>query len=253
MSEPFIPNPGQIMATGPWPQWITHVGPFELRLDIIPVGHTAAGDEFGIASFVVMEQPQPLLAHLGEHLAATIASTCPEARLLLLTVESKGSHLAPWVWQALAAHRPGQVVERVITLRKGTPKVYMQRPVPGIALPQVACQSITSSQPQSLTISPRDAELLLTESPGSRLVLVDDFIGAGGTVVAVRELVSQLGCPPPDLMAVAGSDGDLYRASLADVGQQVSLLPQPLPLRLPTFRRAGIDAPWQVASSSAAS
>ncbi len=146
------------------------------------------------------------------------------------------------------AHRPGQVAERVITLRKGTPKVYMQRPVRGGWLPQVACRSITSSQPQSLTISPRDAELLLAELPACRLVLVDDFIGAGGTWVAVRELVSRLGQSPPDLMAVAGSDGELN-----DAGQPVTLLPQPLPLRLPTFRRAGGNNPWLTSLSPAAS
>lgn len=60
MNTPFAPNPGRIDITGPWPQWITDVGPFKLRLDIIPAGHITAGDEFGIASFVVMAQPQPL-------------------------------------------------------------------------------------------------------------------------------------------------------------------------------------------------
>ena len=95
-------NPGEIIEQEGRMQWITAVSHFELGLDIVPVAKTADEQEIGIASFVVMEQAQPFLAAVGQTLAEGIAGSTGGGPLLLITAESKGSHLAPWVWRALA-------------------------------------------------------------------------------------------------------------------------------------------------------
>lgn len=246
-------NPGEIIEVDGWPRWRTHVGPFELLLDIVSVGRIKpeTEKEMGIASFVVMEQEQLFLDFLGNLLAKSIISHTSSENILLITAESKGSHFAPWVWHNLAKEIGGKLEDRMITLRKGEPKVYMQRPVrrngQEMILPKIPFYSITSSNEQNLIISPKDAELLFEAiARGAKPILVDDFIGRGGTTVATCQLFQQLGLESPHLMVVVGSDGKLYEETFAQEGAKITLLPQPLPLRLPTFIREDSEASWQI-------
>lgn len=245
-------NPGQIIEINGWPKWQTQVGPFNLKLDIVVAGQTETGEQVGIASFVVMEQNQSFLTYVGKQLATAIAKTILRKQLLLLTAESKGSHFIPWVWQHLSALYDDRLEQRVIILRKGEMKAYMQRPVrmdeQVIWLPQVNYHSITSTTSQQLTMSPRDVELLLRVVPDATIVFVDDFIGQGGTVVAVSRLLGQLGVVSPQHVAAIGCDGNLYIDALTQAGIEVTLLPHPFPLVLPTFRRLTPDQPWMIVS-----
>ncbi len=242
-------NPGEIKTVNGWPRWKTRVGSFDLELDIVAAGGEKFGQLLGIASFVVMEQHQALLDYLGGQLAAVIAKAVPSGPLVLLTAETKGSHFVPWVWHHLAAKNGSRLHPRVITLRKGELKAYMQRPArtesQRMLLPWVAYHSITSTKPQHLTMSPRDVELLFRLPKEAAVVFVDDFIGHGGTLAAITHLFVQLNHTPPTTMAVIGTDGDLYLKTLAEENINVNLL-RPFPLILPTFRRASTNRPWKV-------
>jgi hypothetical protein len=247
--EPLY-NPGQILEINGWPCWRTQVGPFELELDIVLAGQTATGEQVGIASFVVMEQDQRFLAYMGKRVATAIAAAVPGGRLQLLTAETKGAHFVPWVWQPLFELCGDSLEPQVIILRKGTPKGYMGRPVRmegrEIPLPQASYRSITSTSPQQLTLAPRDVERLLQLKEEVTLVFVDDFIGQGGTIVGVSQLLAQLEITPLQFVAVVGTDGKLYVETLTREKIGVTLLPQPFPLILPTFRRVEVDQPWTV-------
>ncbi|MCG2686439.1 hypothetical protein L6258_03700 [Candidatus Parcubacteria bacterium] len=241
-------NPGEIVVISGVAQWLTKAEGHELRLDIVPV--PSPESTVGIASFVVMEQEQTFLNDVSKLLATAIVSRVTgQGKIVFLTAESKGSHLVPRVWDHLDETIGHRLEKRIVTLRKGQPKVYMQRPAmirgQEISLsPTVFC-SITSSHEQSLMISPKDAEFLSEViERGARPVFVDDFIGTGGTIVAVCEIFEKLDLNPPSLVAVIGSDGNFYEDILA--GLDITLLPQPFPLRLPTFVRNNPNEPWRI-------
>jgi hypothetical protein len=267
---PYSYNSGTIEAIDGWPGWIwrTCVGPFELNLHIVSLGELPGGGcETGIASFVVMEQEQQFLNYVAGMLAMDIAARTTDCRsVILLTVEAKGSHFAPWVWKNLAELDAAKLCNRIVTLRKG-PKVYMKTPgapdplvvIGGrqIVLSSVSYQSITSHEKQHVVISPKDADLLYEAiQAGAEPVLVDDFLGSGGTIVGVHNLFEQLNrqlaasglieLTPPRLVAVVGSDGNLYEQALAQAQIDVTPLPQPFPLRLPTFTRQNAHAAWEI-------
>lgn len=242
-------NPGEIIVVDGWPRWVTETVRHKLMLDIVPVPRPES--KFGIASFVVMEQEQTFLNDVGKILAEAIASQLPDREIILLTVESKGSHFIPWVWKNLTRMAGERLWKRIVSFRKGEPKVYMKRPViisgQEVVLSPVPFYSITSTNEQKLNISPKDAEFLCDGiEKGVKPVPVDDFIGEGGTAIAVYRLFQQLGLEPPDLVAVVGSDGGLYKQTLTREGINITLLPQPLPLRLPTFHRQNELEPWQI-------
>ncbi|NLE45129.1 MAG: hypothetical protein GX620_10440 [Chloroflexi bacterium] len=265
------PNPGRIEPIASWPGWVwrTVVGPFELQLHIISLGSPEPGaPEGGIASFVVMEQEQPFLDYVAGLVADAIADyarACPG--IILVTVESKGSHFVPWVWRQLAERQATRLCGRIITLRKSA-KAYMKTPgMPDsvasldnhpVVLHPIAYESITSPEEQRLVISPKDAGLLYDEvRRGTEPILVDDFLGAGGTAVGVYRLFESLnhqidyagggGLRPPRVVAVIGSDSGLYTQSFAREGIDYVVLPRQLPLRLPTFTRETADHPWKIA------
>lgn len=264
------PNPGTIEAIDGWPSWVwrTRVGPFALNLHIVSLGQPVGGGcEIGIASFVVMEQDQQFLDYVAGLLATGIAArTTGDRDVILLTVEAKGSHFTPWVWKNLAEVDAGRLCNRIITFRKG-PKVYMKTPgasdplmvIGGkqIVLSPVSYHSITSHETQHIVISPRDADLLYRAlEAGAEPVLVDDFLGSGGTIAGVHHLFEQLNrqlaasgltrMAPPRLVAVVGSDGNLYEQSLARAQINVTLVPQLFPLRLPTFTREDPQGHWEI-------
>jgi adenine/guanine phosphoribosyltransferase-like PRPP-binding protein len=89
-------------------------------------------------------------------------------------------------------------------------------------------------------------ERLLRLAPEVTLVFVDDFIGRGGTIVGVSRLLAQLGLAALRYVAVVGADGDLYTETLAREKIEVTLLPHPFPLILPTFQRLRVDLPWAI-------
>jgi len=218
-------NPGKIITNNGINQWQTEVGPFELNLDIAPVDK-----KFAIASFVVMEQDQNFLDYCGRKLAKSIKNKIDNTKkAILITAESKGSHFVPWIWK----HLKDDAHPRVITLRKGKPKVYMTNP------PTVEYRSITSSNMQKLNLPNKDLRLLKSLNFNEyQPVFVDDFIGQGGTINAVSRLFKNLNLPTPNYAAVIGSDGNLYKKTFQKNKIKVIVIPNPLLLKLPTFKKS---------------
>lgn len=225
-------NPGKIIEKKGIDQWQTTVGPFKLNLDIIPVK-----EKFAIASFVVMEQDQNFLDYCGRKLAKSIKQSLADAnKAILITAESKGSHFIPWVWHQLK----DKVHPRIITLRKGKPKVYMNNP------PNVSYQSITSPNKQNLNLSNKDFRLLKNLNFNKHEpIFVDDFIGKGGTIIAVCKLFKKAKLPTPKTSAVIGSDGNLYKNSFKNENLNMEIIPKPFLLKLPTFVKTGKNSPWK--------
>lgn len=225
-------NPGKIIKNNGIDQWKTQVGSFDLSLDIVPINKKMA-----IASFVVMEQDQNFLDYCGQKLAeAIIKNISKDKKALLVTAESKGSHFVPWVWRHL-----NKVHSRIITLRKGKPKVYMQNPT------SVSYQSITSTNQQILTLPSRDERLLnKLDFENIELVFVDDFIGQGGTIAAVNRLFTKLNLPAPRLAVVIGSDGNLFQQTFKEKNLEIKIIPAPFPLKLPIFTRPNKNSSWTV-------
>ncbi len=225
-------NPGKIIKKKGKTVWQTKTGPFELNLDIIAINPKNA-----IASFVVMEQDQNFLNYCGAKLAESINKKKTKPKVLMVTVESKGSHFIPWVW----SHLKNNAHHRIISLRKGKPKVYMNNP------PAINYQSITSPNQQNLILSNKDNKLLNTvDFTSYQLILVDDFIGKGGTISAVCRLFKQLRLPEIKFAAVIGSDGNLYQQTFQKANLNLEIVPNPLLVQLPTFCKPSKNSPWEI-------
>lgn len=221
-------NPGEIIKKDNQWQWQTKLGPYILNLDIVPLHENENRQQMGIASFVVMEQDQNFLNYVGDLLAQAITKHLKSEKCILITAESKGSHFVPWVWKNINDKYSEKVHPRIITLRKGKPKVYMQNPT------TVTYQSITSTSPQQLNLPPKD-ERLLNKSANYQPIFVDDFIGKGGTIVGIHQLFNKLDFDAPQLAAVVGSDSNLFQRTFEKEQIEIKLIPDPLTLKLPTF------------------
>ncbi len=235
-------NPGTITKNNRRWQWLTELGPYTLNLDIVPLPKQDQQRQIGIASFVVMEQNQNFLNYVADLLAESIIKNLDDhKKAILLTAEAKGSHFTPWVWKNININYPQRLHDRIITLRKGRPKVYMPNPT------AITYQSITSTKPQRLNLPPKDKRLLKSLDLGNyQLVFVDDFIGKGGTVVGVHKLFKKLGFSPPRLASVIGSDGNLFKKTFKNNQIKIKLIPRPLLLKLPTFTRSSQNKNWQI-------
>lgn len=86
--------------------------------------------------------------------------------------------------------------EKYFIARKG-PKVYMPDPL------CVEDQSITTANPQKLYLGRDDAELMR----GKRILILDDVISTGGSLLAMEELVKMAGGIVADRIAVL-AEGD---------------------------------------------
>jgi len=139
--------------------------------------------DLGIASIVVMEEDPQVISYIAGLVSKAITQYIPKNKpVLLVTAESKGSYFVPWVWSAMEHDiGPDRLLNRIITLRKGGPKKYMNRPVivcDRQVIPSVEYYSITSNEPQIITISPKDGEHLTQAiSIGAEPVYIDDFLG----------------------------------------------------------------------------
>jgi adenine/guanine phosphoribosyltransferase-like PRPP-binding protein len=230
-------NLGEIVEENNQWQWQTELGPYTLSLDIVPLPKKENDQQIGIASFVVMEQNQNFLDYVADLIAQAIIEHLNGKRCILITAESKGSHFVPWVWKNINKIYSDKIHSRIITLRKGQPKVYMKKPT------TVTYQSITSTSSQQLNLPPKD-ERLLNNLNNYQLVFVDDFIGKGGTIAAVHQMFDKLNFEAPKLGAVIGSDSNLYQQTFENKQIDIQLIPDPLLLRLPTFIRC--NESWQI-------
>ena len=106
--------------------------------------------------------------------AEALCKIAPEHDLII-TAESKGIPLA----YEMSRYLGGQ---RYVLARK-TPKLYMRDVI------KCETQSITTASKQTLYINGEDAEYM----KGKRVLIVDDVISTGGSLISLENLVEQTG------------------------------------------------------------
>ena len=125
-------------------------------------------DELSIAAFIMFSDIE-----MTVKCARELAKLIPECDTII-TAESKGIPLAYELAKTIG--------KDYIVARKHS-KLYMLEPV------QVEVSSITTKGVQSLCLDKRDFKKLT----GKKVLIVDDVISSGGSVLALEDLINQTG------------------------------------------------------------
>lgn len=135
----------------------------ERELPICPLN-----EKLDIAAFIMFSDVELTVACAEE-----LIKKCPECDVII-TAESKGI--------PLAYEMARQLSKPYIVARKSV-KLYMTNPV------SVAVKSITTANEQTLYLSEEKAELI----KGKRVLIVDDVISTGESLIALEKLVASAG------------------------------------------------------------
>lgn len=146
-------------------------------------------DTLDIAAFILFGDVE-----LTEACAKALLEKCPEFDYIV-TPEAKSIPLA-YEMSRLSG-------KKYIVARKGV-KVYMDRPE------KVDDMSLTTKTGQTLYLGHEDGDLL----KGKRTLIVDDVISTGGSLIALKELLSKfdaniVGCCTPLAEGDAGNRTDI--------------------------------------------
>ncbi len=125
-------------------------------------------DKIDIAAFIMFSDVELTIACADE-----LIKKCPECDVII-TAESKGI--------PLAYEMARQLCKPYIVARKSV-KLYMTNPV------SVAVKSITTANEQILYLSEEKADLI----KGKRVLIVDDVISTGESLIALEKLVTEAG------------------------------------------------------------
>lgn len=135
----------------------------ERELEMFPVN-----DKLDIAAFIMFGDVE-----ITEKAASELLKICPEHDVVV-TAEAKGI--------PLCYEMARQGCRSYVVARKGV-KVYMRNPI------GVSVNSITTENEQKLYLGESDAEFL----KGKRVLIVDDVISTGQSLMALETLVEQTG------------------------------------------------------------
>lgn len=135
----------------------------ERELEMFPVN-----EKLDIAAFIMFGDVE-----ITEKAAAELLKICPEHDVVV-TAEAKGI--------PLCYEMARQGCRSYVVARKGV-KVYMRNPI------GVSVNSITTENEQKLYLGESDAEFL----KGKRVLIVDDVISTGQSLMALETLVEQTG------------------------------------------------------------
>ena len=128
----------------------------------------AVNDKLDIAAFILFGDVE-----ITEKSAKALLDICPEHDILI-TAEAKSIPLC-YEFARIGC-------KNYVVARKGT-KVYMSHPI------SVEVNSITTSYDQKLYLGEEDAEKL----KGKRVLIVDDVISTGESLLALEKLVLEAG------------------------------------------------------------
>lgn len=155
----------------------------------------AVSDSLDIAAFILFGDVE-----LTEACAKALLEKVPEFDYIV-TPEAKSIPLA-YEMSRLSG-------KKYIVIRKGV-KVYMDRPE------KVSDTSITTQKEQALYLGHEDGDLL----DGKRVLIVDDVVSSGGSLIAVKELLAKFNadvvasCFPVAEGDAANRDDIIYLAEL---------------------------------------
>ena len=169
------------------------VAGIERDLPLCPIS-----DELYIGAFVLFGDVE-----LTERCAEAMCAIAPEHDVMI-TAESKGIPLICSMARILGENR--------YVLARKSVKLYMKDVV------KCETQSITTSARQTLYIDGSDAEYL----KGKRVLIVDDVISTGGSLLSIENLVNQAGGEIVGKMAIL-AEGDA-------IGRKDIVYLAPLPL-----------------------
>ena len=169
------------------------VAGIERDLPLCPIS-----DELYIGAFVLFGDVE-----LTERCAEAMCAVAPEHDVMI-TAESKGIPLICSMARILGENR--------YVLARKSVKLYMKDVV------KCETQSITTSARQTLYIDGSDAEYL----KGKRVLIVDDVISTGGSLLSLENLVKQAGGEVVGKMAIL-AEGDA-------IGRKDIIYLAPLPL-----------------------
>lgn len=183
-----------IKVTGALPEvYILEAAGLRRELPVIPIG-----EHLAIASFVLLGDSE-----MAVKAAEALAPLLPKADLIL-TAEAKGIPLVQELSRLL--HMPRYVVARK------TVKSYMHDEV------KLEVKSITTDKVQTLVLDGKDAEFIR----GKRILLVDDVISTGESLVALEKLAEAAGA------SVAAKAAILAEGAAAEREDIIFLEPLPL-------------------------
>lgn len=154
-------------------------------------------DDLSIAAFIMFGDVE-----LTIECARALLEKSPEFDVIV-TAEAKAI--------PLAYEMSRQSGKRYIPARKGK-KLYMQDPV------LIEVQSITTKNTQTLCIDRPELDYL----NGKRVLIVDDVISTGGSLMAMEEIVAQ------STATVVGRAAVLAEGDAAERGDIIFLAPLPL-------------------------
>ena len=149
----------------------------ERELPIFPIN-----DKVSIAAFIMFGDAELTVAAAGE-----LLKKCPEFDYIL-TPEAKSI--------PLAHEMSRQSGKKYFVARKGT-KLYMGNPL------SVSVKSITTDRIQHLYLSEYEA----AEIKGKRVLIVDDVISTGESLIAIQKLADDADCETVGCAAVL-AEGD---------------------------------------------
>ena len=149
----------------------------ERKLPIFPIN-----DKVSIAAFIMFGDSEITVAA-----AAELLKKCPEFDYIL-TPEAKSI--------PLAHEMSRQSGKKYFVARKGT-KLYMGNPL------SVEVKSITTDRLQTLYLSEYEAE----EIKGKKVLIVDDVISTGESLIAIQKLADEANCETVGCAAVL-AEGD---------------------------------------------
>lgn len=142
-------------------------------------------DELYIAGFVMFGDTEITIKCAEE-----LLKQAPEFDVIV-TAESKGIPLA---------YEMSRQSERPYVVLRKTPKLYM------FDIIKTDVKSITTASPQVLCVGSVDAEIIR----GKRILVVDDVVSTGGSLVAIEDLVGKCGGNIVSRMAVL-AEGDAIK------------------------------------------
>ena len=140
-----------------------NIAGLERNLPICPIS-----DSLDIAGFVMFGDIE-----ITEAVSKALMEKCPEHDIII-TAESKGIPLAYEMARIGCRH--------YVVARKGV-KAYMTNPI------NVEVKSITTDHVQTLYLSEDDCN----ELRGKRILIVDDVISTGESLIALENLVQEIG------------------------------------------------------------